>query len=276
MGDAMMTSPETVIVLAQTEEKGKAKPKFELQLCELVANSFADDAHPSNVPHSLISIYPAEFVKEYLSELSGGKEEIDMSGSKITIVDKPRYATLEPYKENNDPRGQGFIYSPQPKEWVGADQLTALVEFNDQIIQVRIDIVVVKGIDDRNGFADGFSGGGEALDAIANECRRRGYRRDGVPIFIDGEEEIGDEGEICYIDLANWYYTISLQALLTGAKDTLAGFTNLCGTVLGQMMGDRITLDTNAAGSASPPFLCGYGLGFCSLNRDFQDSSVRP
>jgi hypothetical protein len=50
------------------------------------------------------------------------------------------------------------------------------------------------------------------------------------------------------INPTNWYGTPSMQALLSGAKDALTGFTDLSGASLGQTTGNRITLDTNAAG----------------------------
>jgi hypothetical protein len=56
------------------------------------------------------------------------------------------------------------------------------------------------------------------------------------------------EWRISTTDPANWYESASLQALLTGAKDALAGFTDLPGASLGQTTGDKITLDVNAAG----------------------------
>jgi hypothetical protein len=48
--------------------------------------------------------------------------------------------------------------------------------------------------------------------------------------------------------LADGYHTTSLQALLMGAKDALTGFTDLPGAALAQTTGDKITLDTDAAG----------------------------
>jgi hypothetical protein len=49
-------------------------------------------------------------------------------------------------------------------------------------------------------------------------------------------------------DFANGYRTTSLQTLLSGAKDALAGFADLTGSALGQTTSDKITLDTDAAG----------------------------
>jgi hypothetical protein len=46
----------------------------------------------------------------------------------------------------------------------------------------------------------------------------------------------------------SWYRATSLQALLSGAKDALTGFSDLSGASLGQTTGNWITLDTNAAG----------------------------
>jgi hypothetical protein len=182
MNDAMVTPPET-IMLARAEEKSNVKssvkPKFELRVCDLKENDFANDEYPPNVPRSPIVIYPAGVLRHYLSERSGWKEKFDMNSSKITIIEEPQYAALEPYKEDSYPGGQGFLYIPQPNNWLGADQLTALVEFNGQTVRVKMDIVVVRIVDDRSGFSNGFSGGGEALDKIANEC-----------LFLGGYEHI--------------------------------------------------------------------------------------
>jgi hypothetical protein len=51
-----------------------------------------------------------------------------------------------------------------------------------------------------------------------------------------------------YPDLTNWYNATSLYALLTGAKDALTGFADLSGSALGSTTGNKITLDTDAAG----------------------------
>jgi hypothetical protein len=217
--DAMMASPETTIVLAQAETKSEIEPRLELQVCELEENSFADDEYPSTAYRFPIGIYPAAVVREYFGALSGWKEEIDMRSSKTTIVEYPKYAALEPSKEDSRLGGQGF--SPHSKKWVGADKLTALVEFNGQVIRVKMDIVVVRRISNRGGYGDGFSGGGEALDAVANECMWRGYTEverlgisesTGIPPSEDKEEK-ENEGEGCNIDPANWYSNASLLSL---------------------------------------------------------------
>jgi hypothetical protein len=51
-----------------------------------------------------------------------------------------------------------------------------------------------------------------------------------------------------YTDPVSWYRATSLYALLSGAKDALSGFADLSGAAIGQTTGDKITLDTNAAG----------------------------
>jgi hypothetical protein len=239
MNDTIVNPPE-IILLVRAEAKSKTTPMYELRgACELEENTFADEGYPSNIPHYPIVIYPTDVLQAYLNKLSGSEEYIDMRSAKVSIVEAPRHGTLEPYEPNSSypPLGLGFHYFPQPRNWLGADQLTALVEFNGLSVRVKMDIVVVKGIDDRNGFGDGFSGGGETLDAIANECKLRGYENINR-IRISSDSSI-TEPTLCqgtfYTQLASFIHMFDLP------YSSLAQIT-------GTGASAQITLDTNAAG----------------------------
>jgi hypothetical protein len=198
MDDAAAISPGTAIMLAQAETKSGTQPMYELRgSCNLEESPFTEGPTGFSSTFFPVVIHPthvvAQYFQKYLEPVKGSDTDIamDFRGAKVSVVEMPRHGTLEPFQrvDNYDLTGPGFIYNLPSRDWLGADQLTALVELGKLAIRVKMDIVVVRMIDDRNGFSHGFSGGGEELDAIANECKWRGYNEI-ERVWISGPTEI--------------------------------------------------------------------------------------
>jgi hypothetical protein len=236
MDDAMMTSP-TVVVLAQAETESEIQPMYELRACYVRRSP--KYKKPSHVTSPPIAFLPTEVIGQYIETITGWDVTLDMRGAKVSILEMPQHGILEPYDPGRNSLliGPGFIYTPQPEIWLGADQFTALVEFNGQSVQVKIDFVIVGGGSEDGFFMDGSSEGGAALDKIANECQMRGWEHiQRVPISSDSS-------------VIN--STLSQDNLYTQLA-SLVYFSNLSGNALAQTTGTsasaQITLDTDAAG----------------------------
>ena len=148
----------------------------------------------------------------------------DLHALSVTMVQKPSFGTLKVEGNNTNGRN-GYDYSPRAG-FEGADQISFLVK---------------------------LSNGKSVLMLYQMEY---GYTGDTQKCYLKFGERLSAIDPLQLLDANSdyvaWQRSANLSALIASAQQTLAGFTDLPGTALGQTTGEglsaQITLDTNAAG----------------------------
>ena len=148
----------------------------------------------------------------------GSKTTPTLDESVDVIVRGPKHGEL---LSDSPP---GFRYVAKP-DFVGNDSFVIKVESKGRTITLTYFVSVY----------DDWSRGPSSYP-----CNKAPYRK------VSTISSVND------IDLAAWQRSANLSALIAAAQQTLAGFTDLPGTALGETVGEgtsvQITLDQNAAG----------------------------
>jgi hypothetical protein len=168
-------------------------------------------------------IDPAGMLWAYLQRLER-RAITDMSVFKnIVLLEAPKHGRIVMMNADEFDRADHpfFHFTPTP-EYVGKDKAVFAVEYQGKRYRVDVELILVSRVMDE-------------------DCAAR-------LIKIKKSATVTPVSEASYPDLANRYQNLSLQALLMGVKDALTGFADLPGASLGQTTGDKISLDTDAAG----------------------------
>jgi hypothetical protein len=226
----MPYAPEDQTTAVIVADAGMAKPfDFILKACKAIPTN--PDSNPITYKDGLgvthwnaeYFISPAVIFRTYLQDRDR-RAITDMSVFKnVVLLEAPKYGHIVMMNEEEVNRADYsiFHFTPTPN-YVGKDKAVFAVEYQGKRYRVDVELILVSSVMDE-------------------DCAAR-------LIKIKKSATVTPVSEASYPDLANWYQNLSLQALLAGAKDALTGFADLPGASLGQTTGDKITLDTDAAG----------------------------
>ena len=152
--------------------------------------------------------------------------------SKLIVVKPPMHGSLMlsmPDATENNLRKYNYQYIPN-KDYVGLDNFDFEVSLNGKSLRIYYQIEV---------YAEDVNMNHVGYCNWDNQKYYRKISQSGQPDALSG-------------DLAAWQRSANLSALIASAQQTLAGFTDLPGTALGQTIGEgafaQINLDQNAAG----------------------------
>ena len=161
------------------------------------------------------------------------KQGTDMAADMSTVIEvlrQPQHGKLElkdPDAEFGDFKKYRYVYTPS-QNYEGLDEFEFKVSVKDKELRILYQVKV---------YGEGDS------PKYENLCESKKWfwkiSQSGEPDALTG-------------DLAAWQRSAQLSALIASAQQSLAGFTDLPGTALGQTTGEgssaTITLDQNAAG----------------------------
>jgi hypothetical protein len=243
---------ESVVLVADasaTLPKKSAIIKRVYGICELVYQTEEDwQEWPNNIGGGRF-LEPEAFMISFLPEnvqiehgiFKGGHPSdwfLEWQDSfKITLLRAPKHGKLIESRNN---------YIPN-RDYIGKDRVDLLVEGKDHegrdiYLTLRFYINVLPS---------------EELHKIVKEGRTGKIREKlcGVKTLRWRISESQSDDSLLSASLsgvstdpANLYQNPSLQSLLAGAREALAGFADLSGAALGQTTGSQITLDADAAG----------------------------
>jgi hypothetical protein len=181
------------------------------------------DGHGATHWNAEYFINPAGKLWAYL-QIRDRRAITDMSVFKnVVMLEAPKHGHIRLMNEDElDGADNPFFHFTPTPGYVGKDKAVFAVEYQGKRYRVDVELILVSSVMDEG-------------------CAAR-------LIKIKKSATVTSVSEAGYPDLANWYQNLSLQALLTGVKDALIGFTDLPGASLGQTTGDKITLDADAAG----------------------------
>jgi hypothetical protein len=209
--DAVLEPPVQIVEVAQASNITAAKKPIVATVCSVVTSK-------SGMEYDT-NLYMEIYQLLYKIGLRGDSPQTDSLdedravAAAAKILKEPENGSLEFRNDPilpNDP-----IYRPNPG-FIGEDRFTVQTVYKERQFTFNFRMLV---------YQEGAQDWGFEHDC--NEPPFEPYQPD---------------------PLVSWYHTTSLQALLSGAKASLTGFADLPGASLGQTTGDKITLDTNAAG----------------------------
>ena len=184
--------------------------------------------YPTNEGHTALSptgvvIYMGAFKDMAKTE----RRELERNANERVIV-QPKYGQIVFVTDPNYPSRQYAQYVPN-KGYEGRDRLAMEVEMGGKTFRVDYFIQVI----------DNFGNEGDGPNRV---CEDKMWW-----CIVDAVQP-----NTSSTDLAAWQRSAQLSALIASAQQSLAGFTDLPSTALGQTTGEgataQITLDQNAAG----------------------------
>ena len=150
-----------------------------------------------------------------------------------SILGRPKFPNEQIRFESN----ARYTYESKPG-FIGGDQIIFSVTLNNTQFRVKVNIVVKPG---------GFDNLRE-FDCESFEVTRVSAATSSAEYAFD----VLSNEDASSLDLVQWQRSAQLSTLIANARQSVAGFTDLPSTALGQTIGEgvtaTITLDTNAAG----------------------------
>lgn len=140
--------------------------------CILVGSPGPSTLFPNKDISDRTGVFPAFAIQQYHALTK--QKPLNLLSAKVVLIEGPQHGKLIALNRIDPDLGNGYWFYPDAG-YLGTDYMTALVEYSGNSVKVKTKLVVVDTIFDNTegapgGYIGGLSGGGAALDKIANDC----------------------------------------------------------------------------------------------------------